>query len=231
MLEVNGLRQLVKLKNKELRTIKKLAQTILSQRTDVEQFFLDALSSVKSDIARSKSEQRSKSQLWKGNRGVRACGCACVRACVCGPVFGTQSNAVSQLCVTVSPWRAAHVQTTKFPQIGQSPRGGMSAEHVELADLTLEDRERVLRLLCAKINNVQTYAGSFAHSMTSAGGGGGAVAAPESSFQMDDGMAGRTQVDIGLGSMGGSMGGGGAGGGGGAPRFHGIATGQQPELL
>ena len=224
MLEVNGLRQLVKLKNKELRTIKKLAQTILSQRTDVEQFFLDALSSVKSDIARSKSEQRSKSQLWKGNRGVRAC--------VCALVFGMQSNAVSQLCVTVSPWRAAHVQTTKFPQIGQSPRGGMSAEHVELADLTLEDRERVLRLLFAKINNVQTYAGSFAHSMTSAGGGGGAVAAPESSFQMDDGMAGRTQVDIGLGSMGGgSMGGGGAGGGGGAPRFHGIATGQQPELL
>lgn len=34
-LEVAGLRQLVKLKNKELRTVKKLAQTILDQRTEV----------------------------------------------------------------------------------------------------------------------------------------------------------------------------------------------------
>lgn len=34
-LDNNGLRHLLKIKNKELRTVKKLAQTILDQRTDV----------------------------------------------------------------------------------------------------------------------------------------------------------------------------------------------------
>lgn len=78
-LEVNGLRQLVKLKNKELRTIKKLAQTILSQRTEVEQFFLDALLNVKKEIAASKARTRQKAKLWNtaGRRAVRAAAVMC----------------------------------------------------------------------------------------------------------------------------------------------------------
>ncbi|CAK4613987.1 unnamed protein product [Aphanomyces euteiches] len=48
--DAEGLRKLVKLKNKELRNMKRLAQTILDQRTDVEQFFLDSLELVKSEM-------------------------------------------------------------------------------------------------------------------------------------------------------------------------------------
>lgn len=228
VLEVNGLRQLVKLKNKELRTIKKLAQTILNQRTEVEQFFLDALSSVKGEIAKSKAEARAKGKLW--GRG-RTAGVRCVRRRCCRRGGGG--------CVACARERWSHhrpprvVQAnTKFPPLGASPRGSTGGgDKVELADLTLEDRERVLRLLFAKINNVQTYAGSFAHSMTSG-------MAPESSYQTDDGMEHHTEVDIRVAMPAGpvppefrgasSGAGGGAGAGG---QVRGLATGAQPQLV
>merc|ERR1711865_443847 len=56
-LDAAGLRQLVKLKNKELRNIKKLAQTILDQRTEVEQYFLEALEQVKAEIRKHREEK------------------------------------------------------------------------------------------------------------------------------------------------------------------------------
>mgnify|MGYP000654274941 CR=1 FL=1 len=98
--------------------------------------------------------------------------------------------------------------STKFPPLSGSPSGDRpDASKVDLAELTLEDRERVLRLLFAKINNVQTYAGSFSQSMSGAGGAAeGSGLAPESSgfvADMDDagsggglGPHGSAEVDI-----------------------------------
>ena len=216
MLEVNGLRQLVKLKNKELRTIKKLAQTILNQRTEVEQFFLDALANVKGEIAKSKADARAKGKLW----GRRTAGVSTRRM----HLLGSHRRGSP---VPVCRWQA----NTKFPPLGVSPRASTAGgEKVELADLTLEDRERVLRLLFAKINNVQTYAGSFAHSMTSG-------VAPESSYQTDDGMEHHTEVDIRVAMPTGPVpqefrGNSGAGGGAGAGgQVRGLATGAQPQLV
>jgi hypothetical protein len=54
-LELAGLRSLTALKNRELRTVKRLAQIVLSQRTEVEQFFLDALTQVKIEVAKKKA--------------------------------------------------------------------------------------------------------------------------------------------------------------------------------
>lgn len=58
-LELDGLRSLIKLKNRELRTLKRLAALVLHQRSDVEQFFLDALAEVKLEIARRKKAEAS----------------------------------------------------------------------------------------------------------------------------------------------------------------------------
>ena len=41
-----GLRQLLKIKNQELRQMKSLAGTILDQRSETEQFFMEALNEV-----------------------------------------------------------------------------------------------------------------------------------------------------------------------------------------
>ena len=45
-MDAAGLRRLLQIKNKELRHMKSLAATILSQRTETEQFFLEALEEV-----------------------------------------------------------------------------------------------------------------------------------------------------------------------------------------
>lgn len=45
---LSGLRRLIMIKNKELRHMKTLAATILEQRTELEHFFLESLSEVKS---------------------------------------------------------------------------------------------------------------------------------------------------------------------------------------
>jgi hypothetical protein len=49
-IELSALRHLVRLKNKELRTLRRLSETILSQRSEVEAFFLEALDQVKQEI-------------------------------------------------------------------------------------------------------------------------------------------------------------------------------------
>ena len=48
--EVGALRTLLASKNKELRAIKKLAEMVLSQRSEVEQFLLEALADVKREV-------------------------------------------------------------------------------------------------------------------------------------------------------------------------------------
>jgi len=137
-LDAQGLRQLLLLKNKELRQIRQLAQTILDQRTEVEQYFLDALAEVK---------QKIKDQRMAKHR--------------------------QDLAAYKQKIREAQAtgQTSKFPKIrpnaglrnledaeeGLSELPASPSKKVDLKDLTLEDRERVLRLLFAKINNVQGF--------------------------------------------------------------------------
>lgn len=147
--EVNGLRQLVKLKNKELRTIKRLAQTILSQRTEVEQFFLEALAQVKREISEDRvlHHRSASAEIRRQARGASAMG-------------GSKSASV------------------RFPPVRpegsagpQSARGAPSGEDkVDLKDLSALDRQRVLRLLFAKINNVSTFAAHPEHGLSASAG-------------------------------------------------------------
>ena len=131
-MDANGLRQLIGLKNKELSHIKKLAQTILDQRGEVEQFFLESLETVKEKIVGEREKKYRKDLIEYNNRMREA----------------TSSG------------------EGKFPSIkGRNlsflaPQEGSGlpihpSKKVDLADLSWEDRERVLRLLFAKINNVQ----------------------------------------------------------------------------
>lgn len=48
--EIDKLQQLLQLKDREMNRVKKLAKNILDERTEVEQFFLDALYQVKQQI-------------------------------------------------------------------------------------------------------------------------------------------------------------------------------------
>ncbi|KXZ47560.1 hypothetical protein GPECTOR_34g719 [Gonium pectorale] len=93
--ETEALRRLVKLKTRELKNVRRLAQEVLLQRSDVEAFLLSSLHAVRREIERE----------------------------------------------------------SLFPKPGGD--GGSTAARVasDIKDLSWEDRERVLRLLFAKINN------------------------------------------------------------------------------
>ncbi|GLE06629.1 hypothetical protein PINS_up016023 [Pythium insidiosum] len=130
-LDVEGLRRLVRLKNKELRNLRRLAQTILDQRTEVEVFFLDALEFVKREIEESRRKQREQemeryhTELHRAN--------------------GMKGNPL------------------RFPRLGTTANGSENApetrhftEKVDIRELSWENKERVLRLLFAKINGIQS---------------------------------------------------------------------------
>jgi predicted phage tail protein len=56
--EVEGLRTLLRMKNQELRTVRRLSQAIISQRTEVEQFLLESLEEVKKEAREYRENER-----------------------------------------------------------------------------------------------------------------------------------------------------------------------------
>jgi len=109
-LEVAGLKQLLKLKNKELNNIRKLAKVILEQRTSTEQFFLQALEQVKREVKKERAEGHHLPSL----------------------------NSMAS--------------NSRVSAYGNSISLRASDGKVHFEELPWSDRERVLRLLFAKIN-------------------------------------------------------------------------------
>jgi len=113
-LDSQGLRQLVRLKSKELTHVKRLASIILQKRNEVETFLLDSIELVKAELARRRAEEERNMPRSRG----------------------------------------------RLPQLGTSRPSNLPAspdEHIDIRDLTWDDRERVLRLLFAKINNAAPF--------------------------------------------------------------------------
>lgn len=132
-LDAEGLRRLLRLKNKELRNLRRLAQTILDQRTDVEQFFLDAMEQVKQEIVNERKRMREQ-----------------------------EMKAYHLALKKANGMKGVRFPRLPSPATGNSPSDSDQQKHfsekVDLRQLTWEDRERVLRLVFAKINGIQSYA-------------------------------------------------------------------------
>lgn len=135
-LDADGLRRLLRLKNKELRSLRRLAQAVLDQRSDVEQFFLDALAHVRRELAAERSEQRAAEREQYQADMRRAIGLP--------PGGGSSSIRFPKLSAGAS----------SPPPPGNKPRGLQGK--VDLRELSWEDRERVLRLVFARINGSQS---------------------------------------------------------------------------
>ena len=137
-LDAAGLRRLIKIKNKELRTMKTLSATILSQRNDVEQFFLEALSEVKELIKKQRRQTR-------GTADGR------------GPAFGRTTTrglpaASSKKLGTLPSIKG--VNQSLLEDRGASNIPNLDGE-VDIRELGWEDKELVLRVLFAKMNGHQ----------------------------------------------------------------------------
>jgi len=134
-MDANGLKHLILLKNKELSHIKKLAQTILDQRGEVEQFFLESIEEVKEKIVNERESKYRKS-LIEYNKKMR--------------------EATSEAQGGEGKFPSIRGRNLSFMEPEQASALPINpSKKVDLTELTWEDRERVLRLLFAKINNVQ----------------------------------------------------------------------------
>jgi hypothetical protein len=70
-LDATGLRRLLNIKNKELKHMKSLAATILAQREETEQFFLEALQEVKEVIRQERKREQQQIQQQQLNNAKR----------------------------------------------------------------------------------------------------------------------------------------------------------------
>ncbi|XP_066200306.1 basal body-orientation factor 1 isoform X3 [Saccopteryx leptura] len=133
-LEVYRLQYIVQMKDKEMNRVKKLAKNILDERTEVERFFVDALHQVKQQIAYNRKHYKHVAQAAFNFK---------MREAYAGrtdyPKIRTfdgrehSTNSVNQDLMEANKWK--------------DPKG-----NVDIGDLTWEQKEKVLRLLFAKMN-------------------------------------------------------------------------------
>jgi len=144
--EVESLRHLLKHKNRELRSIKKLSQEILDQRNEVEEFFLQSLNHVKKEMVEEKRRNRTQSfhdynsmqnqfQQQMGSGGKKL------------PKLTMKQMSVLS---SSTPNNESFFSRQKQDNLPSSP-----TDRVFIQDLSWGDKERVLRVLFAKINNIQ----------------------------------------------------------------------------
>jgi len=145
-LDAAGLRRLIQVKNKELKHMKGLAATILTQRTETEQFFLESLAEVKEVIKKERQlnrrdEKKALIQLRSG-KGL-------------GGATGDGNNARSKEAMFPPldiKGSNLHLMETRTASNLQN----MNVSKVTLKDLSWDDKELVLRVLFAKINGSST---------------------------------------------------------------------------
>ncbi|KAM8782233.1 basal body-orientation factor 1 isoform 2-T2 [Rhynchonycteris naso] len=133
-LEVFRLQHIVQMKDKEMNRVKKLAKNILDERTEVERFFLDALHQVKQQIVYNRKHYKHVAQAAFNFK---------MREAYAGrtdyPKIRTfdgrehSTNSVNQDLMEANKWK--------------DTKG-----NVDIGDLTWEQKEKVLRLLFAKMN-------------------------------------------------------------------------------
>ncbi|XP_016877149.1 basal body-orientation factor 1 isoform X11 [Homo sapiens] len=132
--EIDKLQHLLQMKDREMNRVKKLAKNILDERTEVERFFLDALHQVKQQILISRKHYKQIAQA-AFNLKMRA---ACTGRTEY-PKIRTfdgrehSTNSVNQDLLEAEKW--THIEG-----------------NVDIGDLTWEQKEKVLRLLFAKMN-------------------------------------------------------------------------------
>ncbi|TMS21596.1 Basal body-orientation factor 1 [Larimichthys crocea] len=133
--ELVKLQKVLAMREKELENIKQLASTIVEQRTEVEQFFHEALAQVKQEIMASRLQYRKKAQQAYQSR---------MREATAGKL-------------KFPPIRTFH----KSPHSTNSVHSDLEAatrwshqpgSKVDILDLTWEERELLLRHLFAKMN-------------------------------------------------------------------------------
>ncbi|KAJ3091673.1 hypothetical protein HK102_013861 [Quaeritorhiza haematococci] len=147
--QAEKLRENLTRKTQEMRHIKRLAQHILDQRTDLEKFFMDSLDHVRQEIQKERENMRKAAQADYHKK---------LRAIL------SIKNAVPSMIAPLPRPNATASGVEKLINEPDSPSifSGMATnpnKKVDISDISWADKERVLRLLFAKLNGYVVGAG------------------------------------------------------------------------
>uniref|UniRef100_UPI00398E85C7 basal body-orientation factor 1-like n=1 Tax=Pristiophorus japonicus TaxID=55135 RepID=UPI00398E85C7 len=135
--EIARLGAVIKLKDKEMNRVKKLAKNILDQRTEVELFFLQALDEVRQQILYSRAHYKQAAQIAYQKLMLKA-------------------NAGIEDYPKIRTFNKNEYSTNSVYQDMEEADKCFQVGKVNISDLTWEQKERVLRLLFAKMNGLKT---------------------------------------------------------------------------
>eukprot|EP01137_Pigoraptor_chileana_P017606 Opistho-2@75922 len=137
---VDDLRRTLALKTKEMNHVKRLSRNILDQRTDLEQFFIDSLELVKKEIAGNRAQYK-KEAAAAYNQQMRL---ATMRK------NGQGFPAIRTFHPSATSTNSIFMDFSEAERRGYDIQG--TAPRMDITDLTWEERERVLRIMFAKLN-------------------------------------------------------------------------------
>eukprot|EP00042_Codosiga_hollandica_P033259 m.220197 g.220197 ORF g.220197 m.220197 type:complete len:543 (-) comp54143_c0_seq1:118-1746(-) len=136
--ELDRQQQALDVKSAEIKRIKKLARTILEQRSEIETFFLEAMTQVKQEIASSRAEYLKDAQAAY-SRQVEAS----LAAGTALPKIKTFSKNATSSNSIQAEFQAADAQTVDLST-------------ADLQTMTWEQRERVLQVLLTRLRGQST---------------------------------------------------------------------------
>ncbi|KAM5273581.1 basal body-orientation factor 1 [Ctenodactylus gundi] len=132
--EIDKLQYLLQMKDREMNRVKKLAKNILDERAEVESFFLDALHEVKQQILASRQHYK---EVAKAAFNLK------MRAACAGKTEYPQIRTFDGREHSTNSVNQDLMEAEKWPDTKRS---------VDIGELTWEQKEKVLRLLFAKMN-------------------------------------------------------------------------------
>ncbi|XP_020378776.1 basal body-orientation factor 1 [Rhincodon typus] len=135
--EIARLQAVIKLKDKEMNRVKKLAKNILDQRTEVELFFLQALDEVRQQIFHSRAHYKQAAQVAYQKLMLKA------------------STGKEEYPKIRTFNKSEHSTNCVYQDMEQADKCTHVGK-VNISDLTWEQKEKVLRLLFAKMNGFKT---------------------------------------------------------------------------
>ncbi|KAK3563044.1 hypothetical protein QTP86_014559 [Hemibagrus guttatus] len=137
--ELEKLQKLLAMREREMSRVKRLARSIVEQRTQLELFFHEALAQVKQEIITSQIHYRQEAmeayrkQMSEARSGRKEY-----------PHIRTFN-------------KAPHSTNNVYTDLEEAERwSSLQSSKVDISDLTWEQKERVLRLLFAKMNGLKT---------------------------------------------------------------------------
>ncbi|XP_031449714.1 basal body-orientation factor 1 isoform X1 [Phasianus colchicus] len=142
MVEIKKLQYLLEMKDQEMNRVKKLAWNILNERTEVERFFLDALEHVKREIIASRKHYKEMAQAVYYRKMMEAC--AGKEEFPKIKTFNSNVNSTNSVYRDLEEAEKCYWENTQFKK-------------VDISELTWEQKERVLRLLFAKMNDTNLW--------------------------------------------------------------------------